>query len=281
MLTFPFDYFRPITVSEALQTAESINRKGAKALYYGGGTEILTLGRLGMYYADAMIDIKNIPLCKVYQSDDEFLYIGSALTLMEIDQQAFFPLLRDTVKEIADHTSRNKITIGGNICGKIFYREAVLPLLLTDSLVLIASPGEQEMKYVNIHDIFNQEIQLAREGFIILFSIPKKFITMPYHAVKKRQQWDTGYPLITLNGMRVDDEIRVAVSGLCPFPFRSLEMEKKLNMFGASIEHKVTSAMNELPDQILDDQEGSSEYRLFVFKNMLLDMLKTIGGGLA
>ena len=55
---------------------------------------------------------------------------------------------------MADHTARGKITLGGNICAQIFYREAVLPFLLADSEVIIAGP--KGMKVAAINQVFDE-----------------------------------------------------------------------------------------------------------------------------
>ncbi|WP_178076322.1 FAD binding domain-containing protein, partial [Pseudomonas sp. 2822-15] len=76
-----------------------------------------------------------------------------------------FPLLTKTSKDVADHTARTKITLGGNICGNIFYREVVLPFLLTDSQVIIAGPKGYRTESIN--HIFNQVLQLERGEFLV------------------------------------------------------------------------------------------------------------------
>lgn len=99
-----------------------------------------------------------------------------------------------------------------------------------------------------------------------------RFIRAPFFAIKRRQQWETGYPLITVAALKIDEKVRVAVSGLCPFPFRSKEVEIALNS-GQSIEARVEAALRVLPRPILDDVEGSADYRLFVLRNILTDAL--------
>src|SRR5699024_5880653 len=134
---------------------------GKKPVYFSGGTEIITLGRLNYLYTDAVIDIKDIRECRTFQYQDENLVIGAANTLLEIEKSNFFPLLNRNVEEIADHTTRNKVTLGGNICGNIFYREAVLAFLVTNSKVVIAS--KDGLREEHIHGMF-QEMLLLEEG---------------------------------------------------------------------------------------------------------------------
>uniref|UniRef100_UPI00201BE8A7 FAD binding domain-containing protein n=1 Tax=Bacillus cereus TaxID=1396 RepID=UPI00201BE8A7 len=82
----------------------------------------------------------------------------------KLEEENPFPLLSKTVSEIADRTTRNKISLGGNICGGIYYREAVLPLLISDSLIGIA--GRAGIHYRPINKVFNKEIQLQEGDFL-------------------------------------------------------------------------------------------------------------------
>ena len=84
---------------------------------------------MNVIHTNAVIDIKDIPECRTLQFERHHLALGSALTLTEITENGGFPLLSKAAREVADHTARNKITLGGNICGQIFYREAVLPFI--------------------------------------------------------------------------------------------------------------------------------------------------------
>jgi CO/xanthine dehydrogenase FAD-binding subunit len=104
-------------------------------------------------------------------------------------------------------------------------------------------------------------------------------IEAPFISVKRRQQWETGYPLITVAGLVINNGIRVAISGLCPFPFRSPEVEVSLNNPQISMEERVSQAIDRLPKPILDDVEGSAEYRLFVLRNLLFDVMNLLGSG--
>ncbi|MNG34479.1 hypothetical protein D3C84_1209700 [compost metagenome] len=76
--------------------------------------------------------------------------------------------------------------------------------------------------------------------------------------------------------LKVDNEIRVALSGLCPFPFRSHGVEAALNNREMPEAERVERALTLLPEPILDDVEGSANYRLFVLRNLLLDVLKSL-----
>lgn len=277
MIPYHFEYHRPTTLSEALQLYESLNKDEKDPIYYSGGTEIITLSRLNLVRTKAVIDIKGIKECQMSGFDNEFLITGSGLSLTTIEEENYFPLLRQVSKEIADRTARNKITIGGNLCAKIFYREAVLPFLLTESRVLI---GDQTgVKTKQAMEIFNGVLKLKKGELLIQIQTAKTDVLLPYYHIKRRQQWETGYPLITAAALKKEGRIRAAFSGVCPFPFRSVEMEQVLNNQELSKEEKVEQALNKVPDLLLNDTEGSKQYRLFVLKTILNDILLELGGG--
>ena len=274
MLPFDFDYFKPATLKEAVDLYQYLDLQGKQPIFFSGGTELITLGRIDLAFTEAVIDIKDISECKVMQESGDHLLLGSALSLTKIEEANLFPLLSKTAGEVADHTARGKITLGGNICARIFYREAVLPFLLSDSQVLIIGPERKKM--VPINEIFQEQLQLKKGEFLVQLATEKRFVAAPFVSFKRRQQWDTGYPLITVAALKIGQEIRIAVSGLCPFPFRSRELESALNKRELPPESRVDEALGNLPKPILDDVEGSAKYRLFVLRNLLLDVLASL-----
>lgn len=276
MLPFNFRYFKPDSAQEAVGLFERVRKEGEVPYYFSGGTELITLGRIGLDYADAVIDLKGLPGYEGIFAHDKYLVIGGGTTLTAISEHPSFPLLSKTVSQIADRTSRNKITLAGNICAKIFYREAVLPLLLSDCVVGIIGP--EGLSYKPIETVFNRNILLADGQYVYTILIEKEFLSLPYYTRKRRKQWDVGYPLITVAALKKDGKVRMAVSGLCPFPFRSAEMESLLNEQAGSAEDKAEKAMSALPSPILDDVEGSSEFRLYVLKNMMADAIRELEG---
>ena len=270
------EYYRAASIQEAIQLFYQLRQENKYPMYYSGGTEIITLKRVNIIQPGAIIDIKGIPECHTHELNEQFLITGAALPLTLLENLNFFPLLTKTARGVADHTARNKITLGGNICGQIFYREAVLPFFLADSYVLIA--GYDGIKSMPIHTIFNQNLHLEEGQFLLQLMTEKIYLDLPYFVLKRRQQWESGYPLITFAAMKKDQQIRVAFSGLCPFPFRSEKVESELNNSQLPFEERINRAIIHLPSPILDDVEGSKEYRIFVLKQTLFDILMELEG---
>lgn len=276
LISYDFEYYLPTTINGAVQLFEDLHGKGKNPIYFSGGTEIITLGRLNVVKAGAVIDIKQIPECAIFELQKEYLVTGATTTLTNIEEVNLFPLLRNTVSEIADRTARNKITVGGNICGQIYYREAVLPFLLSDSQMVIA--GSKGIKTVSIHEAFQQELLLETGEFLVQIKTDRSYLNSPFVSIKKRRQWNTGYPLITIAALKVNGMIRIAISGLTKYPFRSIQMEEILNNSGISIDERINQAVQDLKVPPLNDSEGSFQYRLFVLKNTLQDVLQQLEG---
>ncbi|MDR6226783.1 FAD binding domain-containing protein [Desmospora profundinema] len=276
MIPYDFEYYRPGSIEEATRLFHLLDKQGKQPVYYSGGTELITLGRVKRVVTGAVIDIKGIPECHVLQMEQNRLVMGAAVPLTKLIEGNPFPLLSKTAGEIADRTARNKITLGGNVCGSIYYREAVLPLLLTDSRVGIAD--EKGIKVVPIEQVFDQNIQLAKGELLVQVITDQRDLHLPFFSVKKRKQWNIGYPLLTVAALKKGDDIRVAFSGVYPFPFRDKGMETTLNNKQLTPEARAEQAVQSLSGPILDNVEGSADYRLFVLKNTLLDVLEGLEG---
>lgn len=275
MIPFDFDYYKPETVEEAIELYLDLDSKGKKPLYYGGGTEIISMSRAHNVYTEAVIDIKGIAECNVHELRDNKLIIGSAVTLTEIAEANLFPLLGLTVQRIADHTIQDKITLGGNIAGTIIYREAVLPLLIGNSDVVIASPSGR--RQILLSDIFDKRIMLNYGEFVVSAAVDEHFLSLPYLHVKRTKNDKIDYPLITLTALKDDNRINIAFSGVCSFPFRSTLIEDYLNDTILPDNIKINNIIDNIPDLVLSDLSGSGDFRKFVLQKMLIEVLEKLG----
>ncbi|MED3563606.1 xanthine dehydrogenase family protein subunit M [Bacillus xiapuensis] len=276
MISYDFEYHKPTSIEDALQLFQKLESQEKNPIYFSGGTEVITLGRVNQIVTGAVIDIKGIPECLVLRNDGNVLTLGAAQSLTKIYDIQWFPLLNKTIVEIADHTARNKITLGGNICANIIYRETVLPLLITNSQVVIAT--HSGIKHLPMNEVFDQKLKLEKGEFLVQVITDKSEIELPFVCVKKRRHWDVGYPLITIAALKKNKDIKVAFSGLCSFPFRNEQIESCLNDRTLSKETRIDESIKRIPSPILDDVQGSAEYRLFVLKNTLSDILDTLEG---
>lgn len=276
MIPLDFEYYRPDTVTGAVDLYRELAAAGKRPLYYAGGTEIITMARVHNPDTGAVIDIKGIPECRDLDFADGRLVIGAGVPLTRITEAKLWPLLAKAAGRIADHTTQGKITLGGNICGTIIYHEAVLPLFLTDSEAVVAGPDGQTQ--APIGEIFRERCRLRGGDLLVRVLVDKDELHLPYAHVKRTKCEKIDYPLISLAAVRKDDAIRVALSGVCAFPFRSREVERALNERPRSTERRVREALDSLPAPMLDDVYGSAGYREFVLAITLRNTLATLEG---
>ncbi len=272
MIDFDFEYYKPETVDEAVELFRDLDSKGKKPIYYGGGTEFISMARMNNVYSEAVIDIKGIPECNTIKLNKDELIIGAGVTLTEIAESNSYPLLSLVAKRIADHTIQGKITIGGNMAGTIIYKETILPLMISDAVITIA--GINGKKDVNIGDFFNKEVKLGRGELIVKTTIKNEYLELPSIHVKRTKNDKIDYPLITIVAHVYKGKLNIAFSGLCKFPFRYSKMEKVLNDDSKSIDEKISSAIQNIPGTIQTDLGGSAGFRKFTLEKMLHQVLE-------
>lgn len=267
MIPFDFEYYRPDSIEEAVEVFERLDNEAKQPLYLGGGSEVITLGRLNRLQTRAVIDLKQIPECKILQLGAETLVLGAGLSLAEVAEANYFPLLTESAGRVADHTSRCTITLGSNICSHLMYREAVLAFLVADSHAVIA--GRQGTRRVALNEVFNQQLQLQRGEFLVQIVTDAGLLTSPHRGVKKTKDSRINYPLVSCAFLEWDGRLRMAVTGLCSFPFRSKMIEAYLNDESLEPEERIAQSIRYLPAPIVADVEGSAQYRQFVYSNAL------------
>lgn len=188
MIPFDFAFYTPGTVEEATSTFKYLTEQGKTVIYYAGGTEIINRAKLNLLQFDAAIDIKGIPECNILEYRSDKLIIGAAVTLAQLSKTCLFPFLSAVCQRSADQNSREKITLGGNICGKTPYRETVFPLLLANCEIMIAN--DQGNRYVPLSDAYHSELELRPGEFLVQAIVERSNIELPWanlNRVKSEQ----------------------------------------------------------------------------------------------
>lgn len=271
MIPFNFIYYRPDTPKEAVDIFSELQAQGKAAVYYAGGSETISMCRIGSIQPEAVIDIKNIPECKLLSVDNERLHIGSVCSLTQISESKLFPLMRLTCGRIADHTNQCRITLGGNLCGTIIYRETSLPLLLSDAEITLYGPEGQ--RTVPFGSVFRERMRMKPGEIIVQAHVPVWALSASYSHIKKTANEKIDYPLVSIAALWKDDNLRIAFSGICSYPFRSGQMETVLNERTMPGEERIKQAVGLLPEPAYADAEGAGGYRLFVLENALHELL--------
>ncbi len=276
MISYDFEYYRPKTYSEAMEVFKAKFDEGKNPVYYSGGTETVTYARNNIIKTGAVIDLKSIEETNVFSEDGDKIIYGSSLNLNDIIEKTKFSLMADVLGKIADHTVRNRLTIGGNTCGRLFYREGILPVMVSDGKLVIA--GIDGIRRQSVMDGFNKRIILNPGEILLQIEIDKNNIDYPHINTRKEKGGEIDYPLFHIVALRAEDRVRYSFSGICPFPFRSIEIETVLNDKSIEIQHRVAQVINMLPTNIIDDIHGSRDFREYLFQMDLVDIVKRMEG---
>ena len=271
MIPFEFEYCQPETVDEAIQTFITLDARGLKPKYYAGGTEIITMARVGSLSFGALIDIKHIPECTVLAKEGASLLLGSALPLSRAIEADVFHLLTLAAQRVADHTVQHKITLGGNVAGTIIYHEAVLPLLISGCRVVLAGP--QGRREAPLTELYHPRLSLQPGELVVQFIVSAGAAALPCVHVKHTESEKIGYPLITAAAVRKSSEILMAFAGIQPYP-----VIMRIDAAGNGTPQAAAERQfAQISEPLLTDSLATREYRGFLLKSIIANILETLG----
>jgi CO/xanthine dehydrogenase FAD-binding subunit len=273
MIPFSFTYIAPDTLKEAAEAYSDCISRGLKPLYYTGGTEIITMGRVNSLRFDAVIDLKCIPDMKGFGNENSLQIIGAAETLNDVACRSGFPLLVKCCQRIADHTAQCKITLGGNIAGTVIYHEAVLALMLSDANAELYGP--EGSRTAKLDGMFSPMLTLKPGEFFVRFSFEMCYAGLPFVHAKHVVSEKIGYPLFTLAAVQKKGAMDAAVSGLYRYPVR---FHFPLDGAGPDPKRLSDQLHSQMQEEPLSDISGSAEYRLFRLGSALSDAAARLGG---
>lgn len=222
MISHDIEFVRPQSIAEALEAFRELSEAGLNPEYFSGGTELVTMARDGKVSAGAFIDLKGVPETLELRSEGGELRVGSSLRLNEVAANLGAPLMRRCIEGIGDHTVRNSITIGGNIAGKLPYREAMLPFLLADAEVLVAgndpTGAAPNIRRLPLRELFDKRLRLASGEFLVSFALPKAAAEAPFWYKRWVRSARVDYPIVTLACVTSRDSLLFASSGSFAYP---------------------------------------------------------------
>ncbi|MDI6861365.1 MAG: FAD binding domain-containing protein [Caldisericia bacterium] len=274
MISKDFVYVKPENLKEAYEIYKDYEKKGLTPFYYSGGTEIVTFSRKGLISPDILIDLKNIKECKDLYFDNDNLIIGSTVSLNMLVDSNYSKIISKSIRFIADRTTRNKITVGGNVVGQLPFREVVLPLLLLDSKVRIYT--SEGFKEFNINEIFDKNLKITKGDIVVQFILKKEFLNLDFYYDRKVFFSRVDYPIVSTLFVK-NTSIKMAITGAFNFPLRDKESEDILNQKDLNLSEIVKKIVERLSPLFKSDFRASKEYRIELFKIILNDALRYFG----
>ncbi len=281
-----FRYLRPESLEEAYSAFMDAQGKGLTAVYLNGGTETVTYARQNKIHPDVVIELSRLePLLALSKEENQYVY-GAALTLNEVIEAKRFPLLEQAAR-IVDHTVRNKLSLGGNLLGRLPYRETVLPFLLSDARIRLF--GAKGLREEPLMEMFDKRFK-TKPGEIVVDIRTPQALTKSAHAYVRKTRLDLSvdYPIVTLCLLKAGSSIRLATTGAFGYPLRSVEMERALNEriseltsssspdpvgSGPLAPESVDAIVRAASTDFIDDKRAGADYREFLCKQALQEGL--------
>jgi len=269
IITADLVYYKPESVEELIQCVTALSDKGVRFTYYSGGTEIVSALRQNKLQTDALVDIKGVQaLTDITETNDEWV-IGAAVPLNQIIDQMPDSLLAKVCGKIADRTIRNVLTIGGNLCGRLPYREAVLPLIGMDVEVVVLREGQLIRK--KLSEIFDKRMLLTNNALLYQIILPKRAFKWNFHR-RFTESIGVDYPTVHMVAMATENQVTIGLSGFASFPVYKMMPIDEFN----SIKHSLEALVDGLIHQAKTDERCSAEYRVHLLKTALTEWLEVV-----
>ncbi len=262
-----FDYVKPTTLEEAVSVYKE---HGDKARLLLGGTDLIVLMDAGAVSADLLIDLKGIEELKKFELDSDFLHIGARVTFNEIidskDVKENFPILWEAAKTVASTGIRNRATLVGNVCSAVPSADSAPALLVSDAIVVIATPnGERE---VPITEFFTGPRRtVLQSGEIVKeIKIPKIKQRFGGSYIKLGRYDGEDLAQVGVATMALEDgTYKVAFCAVAPKPVRATEVEEFLK--GKEITDQLLEEAKPIALKAISpisDIRASKEYRIYI-----------------
>ncbi|MDY0010882.1 MAG: FAD binding domain-containing protein [Candidatus Izemoplasmatales bacterium] len=275
--------YLPKTLEECLKLLNDFDLK-----VVAGGTDVLIQNRapsqLPIGYKKDICYILQIDELKKIYEDDQYLYIGSAVSLEEIMDSMIVPeILRKTILEMASPAIRHTATLAGNIANASPAGDSLVTLYLLDSEVEIRSVNH--LRRMKVSDFITgvRRIELAKDELISKIIIPKFEFDQAYFKKVGPRLSDAISKVAfagayKLEGKKIMD-FRVSFGAVNVTVVRDLEIEKKIVSNTVEDIKKMQETIVSWYEKVInpiDDQRSNKAYRKVVALNLLREFIENL-----
>jgi len=276
--------FFPKTVQEALSLLKKYN---GKARVFAGGTDLLPKMKrreVVPQYLIALNGIRDLNFIKYEKGKG--LRIGAATTLSEILEspiiQKYFPILTETVAQMASMQVRNVGTMAGNLCNAVPSADTAPPLIVLGAQLKLV--GIQKQRTVPIEGFFKGPdrtilgpMEIVSE---IQISSPTGKGSGAYMKHTLRREMDLSIAGVAAYLFRdpkdnTCKDIKIAMGAVGPVPMRAKKAEAILRGKRLSDDLIESAAMIASEEsKPIDDIRSSAEYRREMVKVLTKQAIK-------
>lgn len=275
-------YLAPADLDSALAALA-----GGNATILAGGTDLMPQINAGkVAFRPILLNIRRIPELRAVEVGQGRITIGALVTINELKDNPVIakavPLLAEAADHFASDQVRNMGTIGGNVANASPAGDTLVPLLVLDAEVELASASGR--RSIPMAEFFTGPGRTVRrpDELITGLSLPLPRLRTVSRFVKfgTRPALDISAVSIgfsaTLDSGRLSD-VRVAFGAVGPTPMRGRATEAVLE--GAPLDAGlVAKAATTARDEVkpIDDLRASAWYRRELVHNLLGKVLSDV-----
>ncbi len=275
-------YFAPSSIEQALECL-----KDGDVTILAGGTDLTPQSKAGrVAIGHTLMNIRHIAPLSGIAIEGNDIFIGALSTITEVMEHPLvrehLPVLAEACNHFASDQIRNAGTIGGNICNASPAGDTLVPLLVLDARVELASMPDKEVnrRLLPLSTFLvgpGKTQRLPGELFTGLrIALPQANHVARFYKHGTRPALDIATISIGIAGTRKDGaltNVRVAFGAVAPTPIRAALTEKALEgrkLDDAAIDEVAAVARDEVKP--IDDVRASAWYR----KEMIHNITKRI-----
>ncbi len=276
-------YSTPTSIEEATRMMHDGN-----VTVLAGGTDLMPQTESGKRrFETTLVNIRRVDGMSDVAIDDGLVRIGALATISEILEDEGIATIAPVLAQAADHFAssqlRNAATIGGNLCNASPAGDMIIPLLLLDAEVALASWSEGTVVFRRLpvaHFFVGPGATCKRDDELLTaieFAMPESGFVAGFCKSGPRPALEISTVSLGIAGILKDGALhapRVAIGAAAPTPLRALRVEAALDgqrLDGALIaEAAELAAEGAVP---IDDVRASAWYRkhlIRVFARRLL-----------
>jgi xanthine dehydrogenase FAD-binding subunit len=279
-------YFAPTSLDQAVECL-----KDGDVTILAGGTDLTPQTQAGrIKFKHTLMNIRHIPQLSGITLEGDEIRIGALTTITEIMEHPLvkqhLPALVEACDHFASDQIRNAGTIGGNICNASPAGDTLIPLLVLDARVELASMPEDKLyrHSMPLSTFFvgpgKTRKSLCELVTCVRIPVPGAGHVSRFYKHGTRPALDISTISIGVAGNYRDgvlSQVRVAFGAVAPTPLRAELTEQALEgrrLDAAAIENAAAIARDEVNP--INDVRASAWYRKEMIHNMTKRILENV-----
>ncbi len=280
------NYLSPCSLDDAVKTLAN-----GDVTILCGGTDLMPQTQTGQREcASTLMNIRRIEGLAEITLTDDMCRIGALTTVSEIETNQLLnevaPVLVAAADQFASDQLRNAASIGGNICNASPAGDMIIPLLLLNAAVELASWQDNaiQTRLVLLDEFFTAPGKTVRQDnellTAVVFATPAPGFIARFCKPGPRPALEIATVSIGIGGMLekgVFSDVRAAMGAVAPTPIRARRVETALEGLPLNADNiRAASASAGEDATPIDDVRASAWYRDHLVRVLTEEVLNDV-----